>query len=324
MSGKLKKLAKVIASIALAWLSVLAIGVILITITSNASVTYAPGSNENAEVENQVVLNGLLGIILISLILIAIKSKVKKVYFQHLRVGLILGFVLYAGIMMVALAFNIAIYNSQGDELATCSSPKDQFKSRASAIIPIATSTGKGTGFSVKDENTVLTAYHVIEGAKNIHANYSSGRVDMKVIDTAPQYDLALLEIKEPTAAFFDLSETYEPADEVYVYGYPGNSLSAGPPSLSTGIISRIIDIASLRMTSSNFPDGLEIIQTDAAINPGNSGGPIIGKCGVIGIVSAISDSSQLHSYFGTVSEQNIGYAISSSTALKAFEKHLK
>jgi serine protease Do len=163
----------------------------------------------------------------------------------------------------------------------------------------------------------------VIEGASSIIANYSAGEVKMTVISTAPQYDLALLKIEKPASSFFNLDESYSPTDEVYVYGYPGNSLTAGPPSLSMGIVSRVIDLASLRMTSQDAADGLEIIQTDAAINPGNSGGPLIGSCGVIGVVSFVSDTSKLHQYLGSVSEQNIGFAISSKTARQAFPQHL-
>ncbi len=53
--------------------------------------------------------------------------------------------------------------------------------------------------------------------------------------------------------------------------------------------------------------------------NAGNSGGPIVNRCGVVGVVSMTSDASSLFEYIGTVSEQNIGFGISSKTAEKAF-----
>ncbi|MNJ00678.1 hypothetical protein D3C73_1600810 [compost metagenome] len=49
----------------------------------------------------------------------------------------------------------------------------------------------------------------------------------------------------------------------------------------------------------------------------------MIGKCGVVGIVSFISDTNELHQYLGAVSEQNIGFAVSSKTAKLAFPQHL-
>jgi S1-C subfamily serine protease len=72
-------------------------------------------------------------------------------------------------------------------------------------------------------------------------------------------------------------------------------------------------------MTSTDSPEGFEIIQTDAAINPGNSGGPLIGKCGVVGVVVAISDTSELSDYIGAVSEQGIGYVVSAKSVASKF-----
>lgn len=322
---KPKKKSKIllkIVGITFAWLSLPIIGLLLLFITTQSSTIQQSllilGANSDIAI---LSLNGLLGIILI-LLLIILTSKVrKKSYFFHLRIGLFIGLSIY-GIMLIAGLTASVTQMTTLDTPGICSNPRQQYISHGSAIVPIATNIGTGTGFAVNDNNTVLTAYHVVKDATSINANYSAGGVKMSIIDTAPQYDLALLRIDKPTGAFFSLSESYATSDEVYAYGYPSNSLTAGPPSLSTGIISRVIDIASLRMTSQNAADGLEIIQTDAAINPGNSGGPLIGSCGVVGIVSFISDTNELNEYLGSVSEQNIGFAISSKTANKAFSQH--
>lgn len=314
-SGKSLK----VIGIVFAWLSIPVIGLLLLLITTYSSTIQqslmALGKNSDIGL---VALNGLLGIILI-LLLILITNKVrKKSYFFHLRIGLFIGLGIYSLILIFGLAMNFNSTSSRNDP-GVCTTPRQQFNAHGTAIVPIATNLGTGTGFAVNNNTTVLTAYHVVEGADSITANYSAGKVKIEIIDTAPQYDLALLKLDEPTDSFFTLSESYTTADEVYAYGYPGNSLSAGPPSLTTGIISRVIDLASLRMTSQDAANGLEIIQTDAAINPGNSGGPLIGSCGVVGIVSFISDTSNLHQYVGSVSEQNIGFAISAKTAKTAF-----
>jgi len=310
-------------SITLAWISVSALGLLLLLITTTSSTIKQSllvlGRNSDIAIAS---LNGLLGIILI-LILIILTNKVrKKNYFFHLRIGLFIGLGIYSLILTLGIIMNFTPKPNVND-VGFCSTPRQQYNSHGSAIVPIATNLGIGSGFAVNNNNTILTAYHVVEGASTIFANYSSGKVKMEVLDTAPQYDLAILKIEKPTDSFFRLSDTYSISDDVYAYGYPGNSLTAGPPSLSSGIISRVIDIASLRMTSQAAADGLEIIQTDAAINPGNSGGPLIGNCGVVGIVSSISDTNSLHQYFGSVSEQNIGFAISSKTANKVFSKYL-
>ncbi len=320
---KKPSLALKIVTTILAWITLPVLGVLLLIITTQSStlsslVTMPYGSID----PSMVSLNGLLGVILILLLLI-LTSKLRRLnYFFHLRIGLFIGLAIYFTIMTSGIVMS-AVNSSQQDNPGVCTSRLQQFKTHANAIVPIATDLGTGTGFAVSNANTILTAYHVIEGATDLYANLSSGRVELEIIDTAPQYDLALLKMAKPAGSFFSLSEQYSDADEIYVYGYPGNSLNAGPPSLSAGIVSRVVDLASLRMSSQDMPDGMEVIQTDAAINPGNSGGPVINACGVIGVVSFISDSNQLHEYIGSVSEQNIGFAVSSKTALRAFEGQL-
>lgn len=315
---KMKVALKVI-SIVSAWLSVPLVGILLLFITTFSSTIQQPLSylGENSNIAYGA-LNGILGVILILLLILLTNRVRKQSYFFHLRIGLFIGLGIYSLVLIFGLIMNFNSTSST-NALGACTTPRQQFNTRGSAIVPIATNLGSGTGFAVNNRTTILTAYHVIDGANSIVANYSTGKVKMKIIDTAPQYDLALLKISKPTGSFFSLSESYETADDVYAYGYPSNSLTAGPPSLSSGIISRVVDLASLRMTSKDATDGLEILQTDAAINPGNSGGPLIGSCGVVGIVSFISDTSELHQYLGSVSEQNIGFAISSKTALSAF-----
>lgn len=311
---------KKIVAIILAWITLPFLAVILLVITSQSSTIQRSFSNfgENPTI-TLVALNGLLGIILLLLLLILTNARRRKAYFFHLRIGLFIGIGLYALILIFGIWATMDPDYFTSSDQATCSSIRQQYLQNGSAVIPIDTNLGSGTGFAVKDGHTVLTAYHVVKDASTVNASYSSGAVGMKVVETAPQYDLALLRIDKATDSFFSLNESYAAGDEVFAYGYPSNALTAGPPSLSTGIVSRVLDIASLRMTSQEAADGLEIIQTDAAINPGNSGGPLIGRCGVIGVVSFISDTSQLSQYVGSVSEQNIGFAVSAKTAKAAF-----
>ncbi len=315
-NSKKSKILKVLGII-FAWLSLPVLGILLLFITSYSSTVYLD------QAYTLLALNGVLGVILILILLVVTYRFRRKSYFGHLRIGLYIGLGLYALILVIGIAVSIGSSIGQ-QQPSACTTPNKQYMAHSSAIVPIATNLGTGTGFAVSDGKTILTAYHVIDGAKKIYANYSSGAVNLKLLDKAPQYDLALLKIEKPLDTYFSLSKQYAVTDEVLVYGYPSNSLTAGPPSISSGIISRVVDLASLRLTQQNAPQGLEIVQTDAAINPGNSGGPMIGKCGVVGIVSFISDTSQLHDYIGSVSEQNIGFAISSKTAAEAFPKYLK
>ena len=321
--AKIQKFLKIL-SITAAWIILPILGILLLLLTTQSA--FIPHSIIEGKAYRDIsmpVLNGLLGIILIILLLILTNTIRTKSFFRHLRIGLFIGLCIYGALMFYGLYVNIAQPSWAVGPVTTCTTARQHYTEHRGAIVPISTNLGSGTGFAVNNENTILTAYHVIDGASTIEASYSTGTVGMSVIESAPQYDLVLLKIDKPTGASFTLSDSYVDGDEVYAYGYPSNSLAAGPPSLSTGIVSRVIDLASLRMTYQEAADGLEIIQTDAAINPGNSGGPLIGDCGVIGIVSFVSDTSALHNYFGSVSEQNIGFAISSKTAIAAFPNHL-
>jgi len=313
-----------ILSIIAAWTALPFLGILLLVLTTQSSII--PGTLQSTDNDVDIsltALNGLLGIILILLLIVLTNGIRSKKFFYHLRIGLFIGLCLYSIILSFGIYTGIDRPSWAVNTPDECTTARQHYIQNGGAIVPIQTNLGSGTGFAVKDGHTILTAYHVVEGATTIEANYSAGSVGMSVIDTAPQYDLALLEIDKPTDASFTLSDTYTDGDEVYAYGHPSNSLSAGPPSLSTGIVSRNIDLASLRMSYPEAADGLEVIQTDAAINPGNSGGPLIGRCGVIGVVSFVSDTSALHEYFGSVSEQNIGFAISAKTAIVAFPEHL-
>ena len=286
-------------------------------------------NNEGAgSVSSQFVLSGVLGIILLMLLIGVLKylSRFKsfKAFSKHLIIGMRVGVALFIGFVILG----VFVYQSEdfsndqtGYNKSRCGTLDDQLYNLQLAVVPIATENGSGTAFAVRDTNTLLTAYHVVEGASEIYANYASGKVPISVIQTRPDLDLTLLHIEQPVGSFLNLTSNYALGNSLYVYGYPGNTFTAGQPSLSKGILSRVIDFHDIELNigAGNVPEGLEINQTDAAINAGNSGGPIVNRCGVVGVVSMTSDASSLFEYIGTVSEQNIGFGISSKTAEKAF-----
>jgi len=181
------------------------------------------------------------------------------------------------------------------------------------AVYPIRTNLSTGTAFATSADGHLVTAYHVIEDADVIEINFVSGKIPVTVVRTAPGYDLALLKIDQPTTSFLDLSEVYKPSDTVYAVGWPRNAFTAGPASISTGIVSRTIKGSDIALEYEGAPMNLEILQSDTAVNPGNSGGPLVGACGAVGVVTATSDSEQLGEY-GFVSEQGISYSVSAKT----------
>ncbi|MEM7583977.1 MAG: trypsin-like peptidase domain-containing protein [Acidobacteriota bacterium] len=156
-----------------------------------------------------------------------------------------------------------------------------------------------GSGFVISADGLIVTNYHVIDEASELHATLGGRQYEAEIIGKDPATDLALLKVDvgEPID-YLPLadSDQVRVGDWVMVIGSPlrlANSVSVGVVSAK----GRSIDITPDRSLE-NF------IQTDAAINFGNSGGPVVDLTGaVVGIATAIN--------FGA---ENIGFAVPANT----------
>lgn len=303
-----------------AWVTLPVLGLSMLWLSTIVAIAVANPDENAVSAAGSVMLNGFIGLVVLALIILSIWRIRRKVYFFQLMIGLWIGVGLYGCVLVSGITMYYAAVDSSQASAPTCTTPLDQYRQFGNAVVPIGTDGGYGTGVIVDDKGTVLTAHHVVEGAQRVYANLSSGEVPMRVVESAPEYDLALLRLERFDADHFSLSSNYAVGDEVLSYGYPGNAFTAGSPSIARGIVSRVLDVADLRMTIQETPEGLELVQTDAAINPGNSGGPLIGRCGVIGIIVSVSDSAGVSEYVGASSEQGIGYAVSAKTAAERFK----
>lgn len=157
--------------------------------------------------------------------------------------------------------------------------------------------TGTGSGFVLDTAGHILTGFHVIRDRNVIEVTLSNGhRVTARLIGTAPQLDIALLQVDAPANALTALplgnSEGLLVGQKVLAIGNPLGLHN----TLTVGVVS------ALRRNLGDLPMEMEdvMIQTDAAINPGNSGGPLLNSSGeVIGINAAMA-----------VGAQNLGFAI--------------
>ncbi|MGN7618775.1 MAG: Do family serine endopeptidase [Ehrlichia sp.] len=161
-----------------------------------------------------------------------------------------------------------------------------------------------GSGFVVEESGVIVTNYHVIHNAKEIHITFSDNKsVPAKVLGVDPQTDLAVLKVevnqKLPYLSFGD-SDTAMVGEWVVAIGNPfglGGSASIG--------------IISARARDLNIGTATEFLQTDAAINRGNSGGPLFNIHGkVIGINTALLSTQRGGGNIG------VGFAIPSNSAL--------
>ncbi|MCD7747347.1 MAG: trypsin-like peptidase domain-containing protein [Firmicutes bacterium] len=145
--------------------------------------------------------------------------------------------------------------------------------------------TSTGSGFFIDAEGTVVTCYHVIEGADSIEVTlYDGSTYDVSsIVDLSPYLDIAVLKIGMSGNDYLEISSEYKQGASVYVMGSPHQLDS----TFTSGTIS-----------STSRKIGLvDCIQIDAAINSGNSGGPVVNSFGeVLGIASySYADSESLN-----------------------------
>ena len=163
---------------------------------------------------------------------------------------------------------------------------------------------GSGSGFVYDRQGHIVTNYHVVESAEELHVTFTDGSMQQaEVVGVDPSNDLAVLRVvnlpvKVNPVAIGDAT-SLEVGSFVIAIGNPfglGGTLTMGVVSA----LGRVIQ----------SPDGRyigEIIQTDAPINPGNSGGPLLDLQGLlVGVNSAILSPSR--------ASAGIGFAIPANT----------
>ncbi|WP_185037217.1 S1C family serine protease [Actinoplanes octamycinicus] len=169
-----------------------------------------------------------------------------------------------------------------------------------------AAESATGTGVIANADGTVLTAFHVVDGAETIKLTYTDGTTTTARVATRnPAQDIATL-----TPA--RLPETLVPAvlgggvevgDAVVAIGNPLGLTG----STSSGVVSGL----DRKLTRDKQDDIAGLIQFDAAVNPGSSGGPLVNDQGqVVGIVVALANPTDAGTFIG------IGFAVPIGAAL--------
>jgi 2-alkenal reductase len=157
-----------------------------------------------------------------------------------------------------------------------------------------------GTGFVWDNNGHVVTNNHVVQNGNEVAVKFASGEVaQAEVIGVAPNYDLAVLRIKNarqlPPPVALGSSNELKVGQSAFAIGNPFGL----DQSLTSGIISAL----KRRLPTSSGREITNVIQTDTAINPGNSGGPLLDSAGrLIGVNTAIISPSG--------SSAGIGFAV--------------
>jgi len=217
--------------------------------------------------------------------------------------------------VIASLAFELSGTTSAASTRPPASSPSPTatptltvpaiYQRVAPSVVVVRTNSGLGTGVIVASDGTILTANHVIAGARAITVTFADGtKAGASVASADPKRDIATL-----TPA--KLPQVVVPADLGGGATIGSQVVAIGDPiglaySVSSGIVSGLDRTAT---TDNGQFSGL--IQFDASVNPGSSGGPLLDSRGlVIGIVVALANPAHADAFAG------IAFAVPIATAL--------
>ncbi len=148
------------------------------------------------------------------------------------------------------------------------------------SVVVVVTEDGKGTGFSISSDGTIITNNHVIEGNNTVSVVFpDNGRFTATVENTYPSVDLAVLKINEnkEELPFLELAKETSFVSNEPIY-FIGNPLSF------KGIANEGTIIDYKQLSDWDSP----VVMIEAPVYRGNSGSPVLNHDGlVIGIVFA-------------------------------------
>ena len=145
---------------------------------------------------------------------------------------------------------------------------------------------GRGSGFIIDANGTIVTNNHVVKDAKSLTVTLNDGTtLPAKIVGCDPRTDIAVLKVNAGhPLPYIQLGNSADVKPGEWVIAV-GNPFGLGG-TVTAGIVSAV---------SRDIGDGPydQFIQIDAPINEGNSGGPLFTQDGkVIGINTAILSPS--------------------------------
>ena len=185
-----------------------------------------------------------------------------------------------------------------------------------------------GSGFVVDSDGQIITNFHVVRDALQQNGQGQPSGIDLqsgakltvvfpnsdkelpvKVVGANPDYDLALLQLSNPS----DLPQGVQPIPLANSDGIQVGQkvIAIGNPFGFQSTVTRGIVSAVGRQLPSIGQVTIPMVQTDAAINPGNSGGPLLDSAGeAIGISTMIIPSVGANGQAGNI---GIGFGVPAS-----------
>jgi S1-C subfamily serine protease len=173
---------------------------------------------------------------------------------------------------------------------------------------------GSGSGFVWDDTGTVVTNFHVVDGARSVTVTFhDQSTFEARIVGVDPRKDIAVLKVEAPQKLLVPIqvakAEELEVGQKAIAIGNPFGL----DHTLTTGIVSAL----GRTVQGAGGVSIRDMIQTDAAINPGNSGGPLLDSSGqLIGMNTMI--------YSKTGSSAGIGFAVPISTISRIVPQIIK
>lgn len=163
-------------------------------------------------------------------------------------------------------------------------SKKEDIAEYKKAVVVVVTEDGKGTGFSVSSDGTILTNYHIVEENRSVSVVFpDDGRYEATIKETFPTIDMAVLEIEGSDLPFLEIDHSSKMAKNDPIT-FIGNPLSF------RGIANEGSILATIKLT--DWSDDVMMIK--APVYRGNSGSPVLNEDGkVIGIIFATMDHQE-------------------------------
>jgi len=144
-----------------------------------------------------------------------------------------------------------------------------------------------GAGSVISRKGDVVTAEHVVKGARSVTVKLQNGTVrKAKILGRDPATDIAVLKIDPSGLRLHPVelgsSKSLRIGDPIFAIGDPFGY----DRSLSGGLVSAL----DRTIVAPNGFNVAHAIQTDTALNPGNSGGPLLDAQGrLVGIADQIA-----------------------------------
>ena len=171
-----------------------------------------------------------------------------------------------------------------------------------------------GTGAIITSNGYVLTAAHVVSGAKEVKVLTAKGMKTATIQRVDEANDIAVIRLQEGDyqALAIAPSKQIRLGQSVATIGFPNINLQGFSPKVTKGEISSI----------NGYGDDPRLWQISVPVQPGNSGGPLLDESGnLVGIIVA---KFGLKAAMATGDlPQNVSYAVKSAYALALVDPYL-